>query len=275
MMMFRIFSVLVITATASGTAPGGPNAGFGASAVSAKCKEEVKGIQNKEKAAAVGACEKKAKYAQQAVAHLQSGDRSAAISTIEESFQTCAKFSESCAKELAPRVIQQLEFSGAAVSSECKQTVAKIQRDQKKMKEVATCEAQNKVVENVLVALNNDDLKAALGAAETGLEKCSHLSEQCARQIAPVIVNQVVLSALAEQQQQGGQEIPTTTVLASVPSLPGSEATNQLSLIGTAVNQRGLAVQHAAFPKKHFVSFLQRVDAPQRFVSRMIMQMAR
>lgn len=267
MIAFRIFFVLVATATASRLAP----------SVSAKCQEQVKGIQTKEKAAAVGACEEKAQYPQKAITHLQNGDRPAAISTIEESFQTCAKFSESCAKELAPRVIQQLEFSGAAISNECKQTVAKIQGDQQKMKEVATCEKQNKVVENILVALNKNDLAAALDASQKGLEKCSHLSEKCARQIAPVIVNQVVLSALAEQQkQQGGQEIPMTTVLASVPaSMLGSKTTEQLSLLGTAVNQRGLAVRRTSFPKKHTVSFLQRVDAPKLFVSSMIMQMAR
>jgi len=268
-MVFRVFFVLAITATASGQAPG----------VSPKCKEELKSIQTKEKAQAVRACEEKAKYPQQAIAHLQNGDRSAAISTIKESFQSCAKFSETCAKEIAPQVIQQIEFSGKAVSKNCQESVAVVLNDAKKMKEVTECEKQNKVVENILVGLNGNDLKSALDVAETSLEKCSGLSEKCASQLAPVVVNQVVLRALAEQQQQPGGQDQTNqiTVFATAASATelSSKTTGQLSLIGTAVNQRGLAVRRTVFPKKHVVSLLQRGTPPQAYVSHMLMQMAR
>lgn len=266
MLPFRVLFVLAMTATASEQAPG----------VSPKCQEELKSIQPKEKATAVRSCEEKAGYRQQAIAHLQDGDRTAAISTIKENFQTCAKFSESCAKELAPRVVQQIEFSGEAVGKHCQESVAKVLNDKKKMKEVAACEQQNKVVENVLVALNKNDINAAVDAAQTSLEKCSGLEEKCARQLAPVIVNQVVLRALAEQQQQqqqqqGAPDANQITVFATASAtVLGSKATGQLSLIGTAVDQSGLAVRRTAFRKKDAVSLLQK----KRFVSRMIMQMA-
>lgn len=167
------------------------------------------------KAAAVSACEEKAKYPQQAIAHLQEGDRAHAISTIEESFEKCAAFSESCSKELASKVVQNLEFSGAAVSDNCKQSIASIQKDQKKMQEVEKCEKEGQHTENVLVALSKNDLSAAVGAAQTGIEKCMGLSDKCAGQIAPVFVNQIVMRALVEQKQQKAPaSTPMTTVFA-------------------------------------------------------------
>eukprot|EP00746_Dinoflagellata_sp_MGD_P165542 gnl/MRDRNA2_/MRDRNA2_94871_c0_seq1.p1 gnl/MRDRNA2_/MRDRNA2_94871_c0~~gnl/MRDRNA2_/MRDRNA2_94871_c0_seq1.p1 ORF type:complete len:274 (-),score=83.35 gnl/MRDRNA2_/MRDRNA2_94871_c0_seq1:61-882(-) len=273
MMSLNVFFILVISASASRSkqSPGAPGA-----TISPKCKEEVKGIQTKEKAAAVATCEEKAQYPQKAVAHLQNGDPTAAIATIEESFQTCAKFSETCAKELAPVVVQQLQFSGAAVSQTCRQSVKKVQADKKKMKEVATCEQQGKVVENVLVALNKNDIKSAVGAAQTGLEKCMGLSEKCAVQLAPVVVNQVVMRALMEsqqqeQQQQGGGNIPTTTVFARASTLIAQNHPDKLSLIGTALDQTVPRV----VPKKRSMSFLQKVRLPHAYVSRMILQMTR
>jgi len=268
-MSLNIFIVLVISVAASRTKQNPATAG-----ISPKCKEEVKSIQTKEKAAAVGACEEKGQYAQKAVAHLQNDDAAAAISTITESFQTCAKFSETCAKELAPVVVQQLQFSGAAVSPKCRESVKKVQTDKEKMKEVATCEQQGKVVEKVLVALNKNDLHAAVDVAETGLEKCMGLSEKCASQIAPVVVNQVVMRALMEsQQKQGAKEIPTTTVFARVTSTVLTQSTSdRLSLVGTALDQR----VHSAIPKKTVgMSFLQKVRLPHHYVSRMILKMAR
>jgi len=272
MMSLNVFLILVVSASASRVkqGPGAP----GAAQISPKCKEEVKSIQTKEKAEAVSACEEKAGYPQKAIAHLQNGDASSAISTIEESFQTCAKFSETCAKELAPVVIQQLQFSGAAVSGTCKASVHKIQKDEKKMKEVATCEQQGKVVEKVLMALNKNDLKSAVGEAQTGLEKCMGLEEKCASQLAPVVVNQVVMRALmASQQKQGANDIPTTTVFARASStvLAQQNQPDQLSLVGAALNQR----VHTAVPNKKSVSFLQKVRLPRVYVSRMILQMAR
>lgn len=267
MMSLNVFVVLIISAAASRTKQKPATVG-----VSPKCKEEIKGIQTKEKAAAVSACEEKAKYPQQAIAHLQNGDPPAAIATIEESFQTCAKFSKTCAKELAPVVVQQLQFSGAAVSPTCRESVKKVQTDKEKMKEVASCEQKGKVVEKVLVALNKNDLHAAVDVAEGGLEKCMGLSEKCASQLAPVVVNQVVMRALMQQQQTEKDGIPQTTVFARATSTVLAQSSpDNLSLVGTALDQR----VHTAIPKKQGMSFLQKVRLPHHYVSRMILKMAR
>jgi len=264
-MRFKIFFVLTIGA--AGSRRQNPN-------VSPQCKQEVRGIQTKERAAAVAACEKKGKYPQQAIAHLQDGDKTSAVSTIEESFQKCAKFSQKCAKELAPVVIQQLQFSGAAVSMKCRESVAKVQNDEKKMQEVQVCEKQSGVVKKVLVALNKDDLNSAVDAAHTGLEKCMGLSEKCASQLAPVVVNQIVMRAMMEQQQKP-QEIPETTVFANTATMVLANNTEKLSLIGEALDHR---VQVSNL-KSDRMSFLQKsvktTRLSQRFVSRMLLQLAR
>lgn len=272
MMSMRIFFVLAITATAFRQgAPFSPITRQSLVLVSPECKKEVKSIQTKEKAAAVGACEGKANYPKQAIAHLQNGERSAAIATIEESFQKCAKFSKSCAKELAPRVIQQLEFSGAAISNTCKQTVAKIQNDEQKMQEVAKCEQGEQVVKNMVTALTKNELKTAVDAAEKGLEKCMGLEHDCASQVAPVIVNQLFMRLEKLKNKQSAQKaIPTTTVLASLSTTVIGLNTDKLSLIDMALDQR----TPTALAGTHGLSFLQQAGASERFVSRMLMQLA-
>jgi len=262
-MLSKIFFYLVISAAASRNQQGPQSTGL-----SEQCKKEVKSIQTKEKATAVNACEQKAGYTQKAVKQLQDGDESAARSTIEQSFQECAKFSETCAKEIAPQVVRKLQFSGAAVSDTCRQSVAKLQQDQKKMKEVAQCEEQSKVVQGVLGALNKNDLNAAVGVAKSALVQCYALSEKCANQLAPVIVNQVVMAALMEQQQQ--QQIPTTTVFGRVSSVVlAPQHAEKLSLVGAASDPR----VHTALRQERGMSFLQKVRLPHRFVSRMILQL--
>lgn len=258
-MALKIFFVLAICAAATRHT----------SVVSPKCKEEVRSIQTKEKAAAVGECEKKGQYPQKAIQHLQQGDRNAAIATIEESFQTCAKFSEPCAKELAPRVIQSLEFSGAAITYECKSAVTKVQSDQVKMQQVKECENKTKHTENVMAALDKNDLDAAVGSAKKGLKECMGLSEKCATQLAPFVVNQVVMKSL--EAAGAKQETPMTTVFASAMTPVLAAATSEkISLIGTVLDEKSRIL-----PPTRGMSFLQRGHVYKRFVSRMLMHMAR
>lgn len=258
-MALKIFFLLAISASASRHA----------SIVSPQCKDEVRSIQTKEKAAEVGECEQKGQYPKKAIAHLQNGDRNAAVDAIEESFRTCAKFSEPCAKELAPQVIQSLEFSGAAVSYECKAAAAKVQGDAVKMQQVAKCEQKTKHTENVLAALNKNDLDAAVGSAKKGLQECMGLDEKCASQLAPVVVNQVVMKSL--EAAGAKQETPMTTVFASAMTpVLAATTSEKLSLIGTVLDQKARIL-----PPTHGVSFLQRGRVYRRFVSRMLMHLAR
>merc|ERR1719486_378947 len=77
------------------------------------------------------------------------------------------------------------------------------------------CDKKNNLTENVLDSLNKGDLKGAISSAESGLEKCLHMSEKCSYQIAPVLVNSVVMRAMMQQGQQ--QEVPMTTVMVAQP----------------------------------------------------------
>merc|ERR1719486_1750754 len=77
------------------------------------------------------------------------------------------------------------------------------------------CDKKNNLTENVLDSLNKGDLKGAISSAETGLEKCLDMSEKCSYQIAPVLVNSVVMRAMMQQGAQ--EEVPMTTVMVAQP----------------------------------------------------------
>merc|ERR1719375_950455 len=92
------------------------------------------------------------------------------------------------------------------------------QSDEKKAKAMQECDKKEKLSEKLLAALKKGDLNGAVSAAETGLEKCMSMSETCAFQIAPAVVNSVVMRAMLEQAEQGqGEEVPITTVLVAQP----------------------------------------------------------
>merc|ERR1719235_626973 len=136
MMLLKIFFVLVATVGASRIQGSSQNP----VKFSTKCKEEVKGIQVKQKA--VAACEDKGGYTQLAIKHLQTGNKTAALKTVRESFQVCARLSETCAKEMASLVVTQMLFSGVAVSDTCRKSAEAVQKDQQKKEEVAKCEQE-------------------------------------------------------------------------------------------------------------------------------------
>jgi len=235
MLSLKIFFALVVSSTASRIHTLKP-----AADMSAKCQEETKKLQTKEKVMAATDCEEKHQYPQQAIKLLQDGDKAAAVSIIEEDFQKCGEMSEQCAKELAPVVIQQLQFSGAAVADECKQEVDDVKNSALKSNEADQCEQKEKVYENALVALNNKDLDGAIKIAENSLKKCMKLSDRCASQIAPVVVNQVVMRAMMEQEIEAEGEwekkkkIPQTTVfMAATAAALVPPAAEMLSLVRT------------------------------------------
>lgn len=162
---------------------------------SEKCQEEFMSMQTEERYVAITECEKQNGYDKDVIAHLRKGDRSAAISVMEESFQECGKLSKECAEQIAPVIVEEIQLSGEAVSETCQQAWAKVMEDESKMKEVAACEKQGKYAAKVEAALSKDDLDSAMDAAETSLKECWGLSEECAIQIAPVAVGQVGMSS--------------------------------------------------------------------------------
>lgn len=180
-----------------------------------KCVEAMKKMKKPEFAQEAAKCEKEGEYPQKAIASLQKGDEKAATGHIEDLFVNCAKLPKECAEKVAPELVIQLRFSGAAVSEDCAKKMEEVQSDEKKAQEMEKCDKKEHLTENVLAALNKGDLKDAIHSAEDGLEKCLELSEKCSYQIAPVLVNSVVMRAMMQQGAQ--QEAPMTTVMFAQP----------------------------------------------------------
>jgi len=186
-------------------------------ALSEDCNKELNRLRDPEVQKAAAECEKKGQYPDKVLALLKKGDEAGATSLTEEMFKKCAKFSDKCASEVAPGLIMELRFSGLAVSDTCAQEAGKVEKDPELQQFAAECQTEEKVGENILMALNKNDLKSAMGVAETSLTKCLKMSEGCAWQLAPVLVNDVVMQAMQSQAAQSGQQqqqqTPQTIVL--------------------------------------------------------------
>lgn len=182
------------------------------------CTQAMQKMREPEFAKKAAKCEKEGKYPEKAIAALQKRDEKAAEGAIEELFTKCAQLPKDCAAKIAPDLVTNLRFSGAAVSEECAKKMEEVQTDEAKAKQMQDCDKKEHLTEDVLAALNKGDLDKAINSAESGLEKCMDLDKTCSYQIAPVLVNSVVMRAMLEQgQQQQQQEIPQTTVLVAQP----------------------------------------------------------
>jgi len=233
--------------------------------VSPKCEEEWMSIQmgGEERFADIMACEEKNQVDKKVIAHLQNGDKSDAISVMEESFQKCAKMSKECAKEIAPVVIQDIQSSGAAVSETCRQAMAKVLDDEKKMKEVDLCDTKGKYKEKVQAAMSKDDLDSAVDIAETSLEKCWGLSEKCAAQVAPVVVQEVETAPPEKRPQPESGKRKSWQSKGTIRILLANGSKN-LSLIKAVLDRRNV------FQKTNHSSFLQKNEKKVRLDSSLI-----
>jgi ATP-dependent Clp protease adapter protein ClpS len=161
-------------------------------------------------------CEQKGQYPDRVLNYLKQGDEANATKLVEEMFKKCAGFSEKCAAEVAPGLVMEVRFSGVAVSEKCFAEVEKVQKDQEAQQVAAKCQQEEKTGENILMALNKNDLKTAMDVADNSLQKCMKMSKKCSWQLSPVLVNDVVMQAMAAQQAQqagGAQQTPMTVVL--------------------------------------------------------------
>lgn len=164
-----------------------------------ECSAQLHELNSKEKRKKAAECEQENGYSDQVIEHLQGGQEAEAVAVTAKSFESCGKLSFTCAGEVAPSVVQEIRFSGVAVSDTCRERAAKTQKDEKFMAQVHKCESDEKVAEQLLSALNEGNLRNAVESSEHGLEKCMKLSDVCAFQIAPVLVNQVVTMAMMQQ----------------------------------------------------------------------------
>jgi hypothetical protein len=216
--------------------------------ISAGCNEELNRLRDPAFQKKSAECEQKGQYPDKVLALLKKGDEAGATKLVEEMFHKCADFSDKCAAEVAPGLIMELRFSGVAVSEKCMAEVAKVQKDPKAQEAAAKCQQEEKVGENILMALNKNDLKSAMKSADSSLQKCMKCSDNCAWQLAPVLVNDVVMQAMAAQQQaQAGQpqQTPTTVVLAA----PKAGVVPQVLKLAIESHKKAASLLNMAVPK--------------------------
>lgn len=163
-----------------------------------ECAKAFQDLQNPDVQAVSQKCEDEGKYADKALAALQAADEKTAVAHVHEVFEKCSKFSEKCAALVAPRLVQEIRISGAAVSDACKDEYNKVQNDEKAMHATEDCDNDEKLAEKALTSLNNGEADGAIDATTQGLEKCMNVSKTCAFQLAPIIVNSMVMRAMAE-----------------------------------------------------------------------------
>jgi hypothetical protein len=181
-----------------------------------ECLKPLQALQSPEAQAQSQKCEEQGKYGDKVIQALQAADEKTALAHIYEVFEKCGNFSERCAAIVAPNLIQNMRISGVAVSNACKAEYSKIQNDEKALAATADCDNKQKLAEKTLTALSNGDGNGAIDAAEQGLEKCMNISKTCAFQLAPVIVNSMIMRAM--------QEAAITQVLVAQPVLVVEEA---------------------------------------------------
>merc|ERR1719240_2208890 len=72
------------------------------------------------------------------------------------------------------------------------------------------------------MALNKNDMNGAMNVADESLQKCLHCSKNCSWQLAPVLVNDVVMQAMQAQAAQSPQQQQTPQTIVLAASQPGS-----------------------------------------------------
>lgn len=167
------------------------------SQISAGCQEELRSLHGAKRQADAAACEKEHGFPSLVIGHLQARRQGEAVAVTQKSFETCGGLSSACALEVAPGVVQELRFSGVVMSEHCRASVNAAQKNPNSTK-VHACEEREHVAEGILGALNKAKLDAAVSVAEGALLKCMGLTEECAFQVAPVLVNQMVTMAVMQ-----------------------------------------------------------------------------
>jgi len=254
----------------------------GPGGLSPECNTELNRLRDPEVQKKSSKCEQEGKYPDQVIKLLKKGEEANATKVIEEMFQKCASFSEKCAGEVAPGLIMELRFSGVAVSDQCLAEVSKVQKDPESQQKAAKCQAEQKVGENILMALNKNDIKKAMDVADNSLEKCLGCSQKCSWQLAPVLVNDVVMQAMQAQAAQAGQQqkSPMTVVLAAPqPGLAVSPKVLKLAIqdrqakkIASLLN---MAVPKVMLPTKNLRSPVLLQTSSKVWVSKLLLVLAR
>jgi len=166
-----------------------------------ECRDRLQAMRDPRVARQVAECERKKGFGLKVVATLPGGDTEAAASAVEQMLIACANFTAPCARTSARRVAEELLNPGAAISDNCQREVQAVQGDAATLKVVQECEVKEGIVLEIQSRMNRGDIASAVTVAEANLKKCMKVSNMCAQQLAPIIVDNVLVQELLAPAQ--------------------------------------------------------------------------
>eukprot|EP00747_Dinoflagellata_sp_TGD_P181473 gnl/TRDRNA2_/TRDRNA2_35329_c0_seq1.p1 gnl/TRDRNA2_/TRDRNA2_35329_c0~~gnl/TRDRNA2_/TRDRNA2_35329_c0_seq1.p1 ORF type:complete len:355 (+),score=79.59 gnl/TRDRNA2_/TRDRNA2_35329_c0_seq1:64-1065(+) len=149
-------------------------------------------MNNQAKKAVADECEHSSAFSAKALNVLQQGHELQALKLVSQSLQNCGQISQQCATELAPEVVQKLQFAGMGVTKTCWDQYHAIHKDRQMAAKAKKCEKDNGFVKEVFSAVmaghGEPDLFGGAEITRRFLNHCSHIESPCDDQLAPVIV---------------------------------------------------------------------------------------
>lgn len=213
-------------------------------------------------------CEDTGHYSKRVVDALQKDDRKMAFTEATELFEKCGKLSKTCAERMAPGLVEEVRLSGMTVSDECRAQTEKFQRDKEHLEAAAECDKKAKFSEKVMASLEKEDLPTAVDTTKESLTTCMKLSKKCAHEVAPILVNSVVLRAMQEaamEEAMEAQQVPILVV--EQPVVMVVREGKDMSLLGKFMTQTSSSVHKSP-------SFLQKDAKILPRVSKLVLQLA-
>lgn len=227
---------------------------------SSACGKELLAIQlNATRAASAETCEAQAGRTGLAVKALQHADKLAALRLAEQAYRDCMGLSASCAKEVAPQLVQKLRLSGMAVTQNCSIAVTNVTVMQpEEDSEADQSDLKNKRCSKGLVAMVNErlrqqDIDGALIRAQNGLGICNGINRPCDFQLAPALVLRLMDMNMQNAQREVAELLvsglnQTKQISAKLGSSPVKS--------GNASDAEGLQKLGRTLPKHRALSLL-------------------
>lgn len=235
------------------------------------CKQMVQRLEEASMQSFSHQCEDQGQYSYHIAEALKKDDRKLAMAAAIELFAKCGKMSKACAEKMAPGLVEEVRLSGMTVSDECRAQTKKLQGDKAHLKGAAECDKKEKFSEKVMAFLEKDDLHEAVNAAEQSLTTCMKLSNDCAHQVAPILVNSLVMRAMeqaaTETEIASRMESQAPILLVEQPVLFAVKPGREMSLLGQFAATNSQSAHKS-------LSFLQKDPKILPWMSKLILNLA-
>lgn len=169
--------------------------------VSEGCRKEMLDARPQDESALREAtsCERTGGYTEKVVAALKEANSTRARKNAALVFSKCMKISGGCAEEMAPGVVMSARFSGAAITSACRDRAQQLEASAASKADTA-CESNTS--QAMVAQLQHQDLQGAALEAQRGLKRCNGIKAPCDFQLAPLLAMRVLMVVQQQQMQE-------------------------------------------------------------------------